>query len=191
MEAARYLPALPTRGRPDLLQRLQRVVGILRFALPATPFGDLLTRSRWLGCARQPAPGIVTRPAGDLHHLIQDFRLVRLRRLHIRLGELRGDFGTRRHRQPTSHAWRASPFRGHSYVMHQGRFAGTFRDACRMVDKNSPSDTLCIRAMSSSSTFEERKPTCWMLTLTLESSRRALSRRVPSIWRRTRSATPT
>jgi hypothetical protein len=25
------------------------------------------------------------------------------------------------------------PFRGHSYVMHRGRIAGTFRDACRLV----------------------------------------------------------
>ena len=127
-------PALPTRGRPDLLQHLQRIVGILRFALPARPFGDLPARSRRPpGRGRQPAPSIVTRPAGDLHHLIQNLTPVRLRRLHIRPGEPRGDLGTRRHRQPTLHAWRRSPFRGHSYVMHRGRFAGTFRDACRLV----------------------------------------------------------
>jgi hypothetical protein len=47
--------------------------------------------------------------------------------------ELRSDLGSRRHRQPTSHTCRGSPFRGHSYVMHQGRFAGTFRGACRRV----------------------------------------------------------
>lgn len=27
------------------------------------------------------------------------------------------------------------PFRGHSYVMHRGRFAGTFRDACRCLGR--------------------------------------------------------
>ena len=98
-------PALPTRGRPHLLQHLQRVVGILRLALPARPSGDLPARSRRpTGRSLQPAPSIVPRPVGDLHHLIQNLTLVRLRRLQIRLGELRGDLGTRRHRQPTLHA---------------------------------------------------------------------------------------
>jgi hypothetical protein len=30
------------------------------------------------------------------------------------------------------------PFRGHFHVMHRGRFAGTFRDACRFVDYPAP-----------------------------------------------------
>ena len=73
---------LPARGqgpRPDQWQidhqglpiccGPQRIAGIFRLALPARPLGDLPARSRRLGRGRQPAPSIVTRPAGDLHQL--------------------------------------------------------------------------------------------------------------------------
>jgi len=51
----------------------------------------------------------------------------------MRLGVPRGDLGTRRHRQPTLPACRGSPFRGHFYLMHRGRFANTLRDACQAL----------------------------------------------------------
>ena len=115
---------------------------ILRSPWLAWPLGAAATRSRrpHRRCGK-PAPGIVARPPSHLHHLVEDhlhhlvedLALVLLRGLHIRLGVPGGDLGTRRHRQPTLHASRRSPFRGHSYVRHRGCFAGTFRESSRVL----------------------------------------------------------
>lgn len=81
----------------------------------------------------KPAPSVIPRPARHRHHLIQDTPIVLLGGLPIRLGEPGRDLGTRRHRQPTFHASRQSPFRGHSYVRHRGCFAGNSRESSRSV----------------------------------------------------------
>src|SRR6202011_3827530 len=128
------LATLATGGGPNLLQHFESVVGVLRCSRLARPCRDTAARTRRpLGRCREPASGVVTRPAGHLDHLIQNLPLVLLRSLHIRLGVPGGDLGTRRHRQPTFHASRRSPFRGHSYVRHRGCFAGTFRESSRLL----------------------------------------------------------
>ena len=124
---SQVLPALPTGGGPNLLQHFKRVVGVLRCSRLARPCRDTAARTRRpLGRCREPATSVITRPARHLDHLIQNPAPVLLRSLHIRLGVPGGDLRARRHRQPTFHASRQSPFRGHSYVRHRGCFAGSF-----------------------------------------------------------------
>ena len=128
------LATLATGGGPNLLQHFESVVGVLRCSRLARPCRDTAARTRRpLGRCREPATSVITRPAGHLDHLIQNLPLVLLRSLHIRLGVPGGDLGARRHRQPTFHASRRSPFRGHSYVRHRGCFAGTFRESSRLL----------------------------------------------------------
>ena len=86
---------------------------------------------RALRRAGQPTPGVVPGPAGHGHHLVQYPALRPLVRGLERPGVPRGDLGTRRHRQPTLHALPRSPLRGHSYVRHGERFAGSFRESRR------------------------------------------------------------
>src|SRR5665811_2250120 len=82
----------------------------------------------------QTAARIVTRPTGHRHDLVENLALVLLAGPRIRLRIPGGDLGTRLHRQPISHAPTASPFRGHSYVRHGERFAGSFRESRRTLD---------------------------------------------------------
>src|SRR5664279_3965138 len=88
---------------------------------------------RRLTSAAQSPPGVVPGPAGHGHHLVQYPALRPLVRGPERPGVPRGDLGTRRHRQPTLHALPRSPLRGHSYVRHGERFAGSFRESRRIV----------------------------------------------------------
>ena len=107
LHAHRYhevLAALPTRGRPHLLQHLQRVVGVLRRARGALTHRHRVPRARRQPRgSSQPPPRVVARPTGHLHHLIEDPAPVLLRRLHILPREPAGHLGPRPHRQPTSH----------------------------------------------------------------------------------------
>lgn len=98
------LPALPTAGSPDLPQHQQRVIGVT--PAPRLPFrlGHRPARTwRCLGRCDQPAPGVVTRPAGHRHHLVQHLALVLLGRLHVLRGVPVSDLGSRLHRQPLVH----------------------------------------------------------------------------------------
>src|SRR5665647_2011183 len=81
------------------------------------------------------AARIVTRPTGHRHDLVENLALVLLAGPRIRLRVPGGDLGTRLHRQPISHAPTASPFRGHSYVRHGERFAGSFRESRRRLPR--------------------------------------------------------
>ena len=101
---------------------------------------------RPLSGAGQPTPGVVPRPDGHRHHLVQDPALPPLVRSLERLGVPGGDLGPRRHRQPTLHAPRRSPLRGHSYVRHGARFARTFRESCRPLEvcRGIHENTCCV-----------------------------------------------
>ena len=82
----KVLPTLPARRRPDPLQRLHRVVGVLRRPGLARPGRDGPTRAwRAFRGIDQPAAGVVPRPARDPDHLIQDPALVRLAGPRVRL----------------------------------------------------------------------------------------------------------
>src|SRR5664280_2067057 len=129
------LAALPARGGPNPLQDLQCVIGELGRPLLAWPRRDRASSPRRaLRRAGQPTPGVVPGPAGHGHHLVQYPALRPLVRGPERPGVPRGDLGTRRHRQPTLHALPRSPLRGHSYVRHGERFAGSFRESRRALD---------------------------------------------------------
>src|SRR5690606_7157270 len=104
------LAALPARGRPDPLQHLGRVVGVPRRPGPSRPGRDLPARPWWcLRRRRQPASGVVPRPAGHRDDLVQDPAPLLLRGLHVRLGVPGRDLGTRPHRQPIIHVPGCTP----------------------------------------------------------------------------------
>ena len=69
-------------------------------SLRGDPGGRPLLVLAWLNVSGpQLLTGMVTVPAGDLHHLVQDDALALLRRIRIRLGVLLGDLVPGSHRQ--------------------------------------------------------------------------------------------
>lgn len=98
------LPALTPGERPHSLQHFERVIRV-----PAWPVaGDHGCPMR-AGRRRQPATGVVTRPARDRDHLVEQTPLHLLRRPPIRPRIPGRYLHSRAHRQTRSHAGSVPP----------------------------------------------------------------------------------
>lgn len=104
------------------------------FRPSAAPCACHRSTSAPAACAPPWRPAIVPRPARHPDHLVEDPAFVGLAGLHLLPGVPGCDLGTRPHRQTTSHALTRSPLRGHSYVRHGRRFAGSLREFRRRSD---------------------------------------------------------